>query len=334
MGQLFSKSNEAQKKEQLPNQLDELNAPESALSDAVAATPEPKKFVDPRSPNIRRTPIDELGSPTRTPIVATKRLNLTTDEENLSTPPSRLVGTQKNFLQEKLLKNLGYQAFDPRSPTQFINRTPMRWEANDDSFDASLINESVQPVELSSQTEDECADVAHESTASGDAEDAADSSIDKFLAELEIDPRSPSVNVERTPIVFKHNHIHAQDAMVAQPPPESICEDIENIATPCKDTIYEDEANAVTTPTTPKPVQQQPIDKASHTNRTPLSCLANKGRASLLHSNKKNMPKHPILFIGQQQQQPKSMKTGATAFGNNNLNSKSTKIPVFKNTVL
>lgn len=339
MGQLFSKSTEWQKKKPLPTQIEQ-NATEMATPDPNLSTPEPKKFVDPRSPTICRTPIGDLASPPTPGIGATKRLNLTTDDHNLSsTPPSRLVGTQKNFLQEKLLKNLGYQSFDPRSPTQFINRTPIRWEENDpNSDDCSLVvNDSAQAVEMSQtellpEEEEEVANASVESV--GDA----DSSIDKFIAELEIDPRSPSINVERTPIVFKH-YVFLDDSIEL---PASEFENTNKISTPIKHSIYQDKAVVDDdTPTTPKLTQT--VDKLTN-NRTPLSCLANKGRPpTVQHSNKKknnNVLKHPILFIGQQHLTPKCVKNGGgMPFGNsNNFSNKTTngssKIPVFKNTIL
>lgn len=328
MGQLFSKTNEVQKKQIPLGQEIEFN---TVKSDPSLSTPEPKKFIDPRSPTICRTPINDLGTPSTPSIAATKRLNLTTDAENLSTPPNRLIGTQKNFLQEKLLKNLGYQSFDPRSPTQFINRTPIKWEENEQKTEDSLINDSVQAVEHPEpeQIPDEVANDSVESL------EDPDTSIDKFIAELEIDPRSPSINVERTPIVFKQE-------LVLDDSIELPSENIENRSTPMKHSIYQDEADAHT-PATPKVEPTTLIP--SNNQRTPLSCLANKGRPSVLQqsNNNKNKPKHPILFIGQQQQTPKCIKNGGgggggTPFGNSNNNNKfgkvSTKIPVFKNTIL
>lgn len=308
----------------------ELASGDPATVDPTLSTPEQKKSLDPRSPTISRTPIDQLTCPAPA-IAATKRLNLTTDDQNLSTPPSRLIGTQKNFLQEKLLKNLGYQAFDPRSPTQFINRTPIRWVVNNDQSisDCGLINESVQAIDLSQTEELPVEEMANDSSA--EIVEDAESSIDKFIAEVEMDPRSPSVNVERTPIVFR-SQLFIQP-FVELPPVEK--ENINEIISIASNTIYQDE-NTIDTPITPK--LDAANGKSSNNNRTPLSCLANKGgRPTVSQSNKKNMAKHPIIFIGQQQT-PKCIKNGGTPFGKNHFNKQtsngSSKIAVFKNTIL
>lgn len=329
MGQMFSKTNAGspKKKPFFPDDaaIEAHHQSDETLLDTVS-TPEPKKFIDPRSPNICRTPIESLGSP-ETSITVTKALNLTTDEQNLSTP-NKLVGTQKNFLQTKLLKNLGYQAFDPRSPTQFINRTPMRLDgaidSNDQSFDSSLIDTSVPGVELPHLDTTSC---TKESSDASVAQEDGETSIDQIIAELEIDPRSPSVNVERTPIVFSHTIPTAEDYPVV----EIVLDDVEN-QTPTKHNIYQDEESA--TPASDAkitPRQTQTNEKAAN-NRTPLSCLGNKGRSALQSKNRMTkMPKHPILFIGQQQ------KNGGTPFGNSNNNSNSlvsSKIPVYKNSII
>lgn len=339
-------------------------------SNALYGTPQQLKFIDPRSPFVCRTPIDGLGSPTGSPspqYAVTKQLDLTTDESILLlTPCSKADGTgaavhQKTILQQKLLKNFGYQDFDPRSPTQFINRTPMRLtnlaastsvaampsaeillqhaaeniEESNNVLNESLrsaedmnndVNESIQAIAVPSEYAIESTDIEDDSGLY-----ATPKTIDVEVIDdsSNADPRSPSDNVDRTPIVLQHAERVFDVAAFAS----VMCNDNENIenhpssppqtpkAATKSNRIFEDALDDVTATSTPVAfaVRTSSIAKKLSndipTPRTPLGCLGNRGRQSLLPSaggaatNKQSVVKHPILFIGQQQQQATHRKS-------------------------
>lgn len=347
-----------------------ISAPPTDAADeslATPATPQTQKFIDPRSPFVCRTPIDARGgSPATTPFAVTKRLDLTTDGDAmslLSTPTSRLPVVQKTALQQKLLKNLGYQEFDPRSPTQFINRTPMRLggelmgmepaaavtatasevhanaeEANNalnESMDRPTesvnneINESIQATELPADVEDTIAvdvAVAAESTViqintntSTESEAITPPAKTATAAvpseDLVDDPRSPSTNVDRTPIVLNAvaddaglDTVDSSDDNRPALPQSSLAQ----LPTTTND-IFQDVAepeNACVTPRKTQIAVAKKSNEAMQLPRTPLGCLANlnKGRQPLLASGHKQL-KHPILFVGKHQKQQPQQQT-------------------------
>lgn len=361
-----------------------ISAPSTAIDNDQLASCTPahvQPFIDPRSPFICRTPIDARGgSPAAAnPFAVTRRLDLTTDDASLmmSTPTSRILpGGQKSALQQKLLKNLGYQEFDPRSPTMFINRTPMRLdgelmgvgasctfaagevhanaeEANNalnESMDRPAesvnneINESIQATELPADAADQCpialAPVDEElmipqsNTNALEPETMTPPAKSAVVAEdvedLVKDPRSPSINVDRTPIVLLTHStsevddvdtVDSTDANIQVPMVQPLPEP-EPSTTATNDGIFKDaEVESVcTTPRKTFAVSKRPNEALQP--RTPLGCLANqnKGRQSLLMSaGGHKQPKHPILFVGKHQKQQ-------TQYGDS-------KIPVMKSVV-
>lgn len=183
-------------------------------------TPPINILLDPRSPNITRTPLFRFFSHrvTQTPFQA---------EVNECTP--------SNVLRKRLLRDIGLNTsketnlLDPRSPSQFIPRTPLHFAPND-TLDAenSRGSSKVISLEYSGYIEEaSCrnfnAKLSNITLDDTDYEDVNDSLvIDGELAEIrrkymetnfdfvgdeikfrqEEDPRSPSESICRTPFVL------------------------------------------------------------------------------------------------------------------------------------
>lgn len=313
--------------------------------DEIHHTPQNNKNSDPRSPNVYRTPLthnDGSVSPSSTAINAipiTKQLNLTTDNSILLRPPAN------GLLKAMLLRDLDQNSMlDPRSPNQFIQRTPLHLKSSkstvltDDSFDCSLIEDNAQDTSYTALSTSESASLPTEPLQLADNIEESLNAITltepkEFLetnfdtsdpVELIIacDPRSPSLNVDRTPLLL--NTVPAMSDLLferlSEPENVTIVEKtpVTSKKVSSNHLIYEDE-NVAETEMRPS------ATKALPKVRTPLGCLGN--TVSLV--NKSRTPKHPVLFIEEQQQlafTPKNHKSIAKRLSTTN----SSKIPIFK----
>lgn len=162
---------------------------------------------DPRSPNGCRTPINLSCRriDTNTQLVHVEMLNF----EN---PADNPIGA----LRKRFLKSFACNLNDPRSPSLHLNRTPLVYEDTlektlnlDDTF-ADLFVESRAPEPTNeSKLNDEFNDV--EMPDDLPSEMTSSKLRNQFLPQTpdalqqQFDPRSPSVGVERTPILFSDN---------------------------------------------------------------------------------------------------------------------------------
>lgn len=187
--------------------------------------------LDPRSPNIDRTPMTVVMATER----RIKQILQSSAEDNDATPT-----TPANTMRRRLLRDLGYNysekelnLLDPRSPSAFIPRTPIALAAADDEGDSLNEAKAVSDADTSQSFEyTECIEDAScryfsekisnitldgwdGEEASGDTNVPHDKrkkyletnfDVNEAIAEAaeeeELDPRSPSLNVHRTPIVL------------------------------------------------------------------------------------------------------------------------------------
>lgn len=226
----------------------------------------PHKFLDPRSPNPFRTPISELAFNDAKPVFRAQ--NLTTDD-NIST--STTVTPTK--LKNKLLHDLGYSKWDPRSPALNFDRTPIVFNDSNISEDFSLAGLSLNESNV-------------QTPAKGDRKEIFYSPVPENVkfAECQIDPRSPSIDIERTPLTLNtlvdepleddKNSQQPLDVEVVEsitPTKENI--DVDTVTTgTVKNMIYMDENQEQ--PMTPN-IKSDVTEKSEKNVRTPLSCLMN-----------------------------------------------------------
>lgn len=290
-----------------------------------------QQSLDPRSPNIPRTPMNMLGS--RNSPKITKVQDLTSiDQISSQRGPA-----ENNILKNRLLRDLGYANLnDPRSPSQQINRTPISLKVPQYSDD-SIGEENF--VSFSEESWNEISDIPNDDGEYNEQESnmLPQSSKNSYLethfdlTELElslnskIDPRSPSMGVERTPIVLKEiattspsiaseiltsNEIEQIENNVE---PAVIDELITNSVEPNNaqklNLIYEDDevpvaaAAAPTVYSTPK--QKSIKNNGSQiNNRTPLGCLANTPQSRL---NTMNSTSDSLVFNKQQHSTQKQL---------------------------
>lgn len=186
----------------------------------VEATPPPPSptnlpdpVLDPRSPNIERTPMTNVLS----------RFN-SRNIENAVTP--------KNLLRNKLLREFGNKysekeinLLDPRSPTVNVPRTPIHFSMSDgNETDISTVSEPFCTLDESECIEASCRafneKISNITLDDSDYEDGNFNASDelecirqKYMEthfdvgdgdgeKLSEDPRSPSTNVFRTPIIL------------------------------------------------------------------------------------------------------------------------------------
>lgn len=207
-------------------------------------------LLDPRSPNIARTPLTE--------IIA-NRLNINRFKFEQTVNCEVETQTPSNSMRKKLLRDLGYNyttkelnLLDPRSPNLFIPRTPLNLSLNgDDEVDCS---KAFQSLEYNGHIEEASCRNFNEKLANitlddTDYEDAVQSKTDKdaetntktdgdaeFLAirqkymetdfdfvdddiKLRNDPRSPSENIFRTPMLLavpSKIPFHSDDEITAE----------------------------------------------------------------------------------------------------------------------
>lgn len=254
-----------------------------------------------------------------------KRQNLTND---LSSTP--INSYSQNVVKEKLLRDCGYNLFDPRSPNQLIMRTPMELNnfkvtstTNDSiasldyteefngmtSFESAL---SAACNEIMGEYNENTVDIARYKnkettfleTNFDYVKDVLQTPMFQHIQHKE-DPRSPTVGVKRTPIVFSDNE-NLELKVDNKEPEEEILEvvtetvinkSVQNkiIARKLKpqktettnQKIYEDGENINLS--TPKKTNS---DNNTVGVRTPLGCLANTKhmRSKLVFEKKSETP--------------------------------------------
>lgn len=94
-----------------------------------------------------------------------------------------------------MLKNIGMDLKDPRSPSAFINRTPIPNKSLGDKLNDSMVCENFNNVTILSEF-----DVSTDYDVPSIAEYKQANNVPVW------DPRSPSLNVERTPMVFNSDN--------------------------------------------------------------------------------------------------------------------------------
>uniref|UniRef100_A0A1B0CA84 Uncharacterized protein n=1 Tax=Lutzomyia longipalpis TaxID=7200 RepID=A0A1B0CA84_LUTLO len=246
---------------------------------------EEKCEIDPRSPSlhISRTPINEFLLKANSRI--TKAQDLTT---NIETP---LGGSYESISTRT--KQLELLALDPRSPSQGIQRTPLSVGVSDDDEEEEAAQESAGESFESALSKIDFNDDDGDGKEEQPEKKLLETNFDykppegAALVENTIDPRSPGL--ERTPSVFED-----------EAPPTSVMKDCEN-ATPksvrnvAPVKVFHDE-------NTQQQQQQHLTPKqlivGQEGNRTPLSCLANRGipRSSL--KTPANSQNFPVKTIG------------------------------------
>jgi hypothetical protein len=195
-------------------------------------------------------------------------------------------------LKNNFLNIFSGSALDPRSPTAFINRTPIIWKNKVSPIAktefAELVNDSVlSDVSLEILTREE------EASLPSLKEQAEKNDFNnREPLQLEIDPRSPTIGIQRTPLVLEPEKKKEDNllknvteklvsaAVLNKPKPQEVDTALESdepevaqATTKRVQLIYEDFENVrySTPPKTKKPAKKQE-------NRTPLSCLANKSK--------------------------------------------------------
>ncbi|XP_058461513.1 uncharacterized protein LOC131436673 isoform X1 [Malaya genurostris] len=242
-------------------------------------------ILDPRSPtvNINRSPIG-LECAQDIPSI-TKMRDLTTDLteilDNVQTP-DRVMG-------EKL-----QSIFDPRSPSLFV-RTPLILDETNAST-VSLKGVSLEYEEISCEEElsfgekslsfKECEDIPIITITAPDEEASSlfsdislntelkteiDSIIQK-LYDAGKDPRSPSTQIHRTPIVFEETDTHSEENEDNKPDVQK--EKREDNSNTQQTNIYQEETR-VTVETPKKEKMLNNKSSGNATQRTPLGCVTN-----------------------------------------------------------
>lgn len=269
--------------------------------------------------------LQEIG---HSPQRISKRQNLTND---LSSTP--INSYSQNVVKDKLLRDCGYNLFDPRSPNQLIMRTPMELKtlkiANNSIVSLDCTVEEFNGMNsFESKLSAACNEImgeCSESYENGKKENTVDIAVynKKETTFLETDfdyvkdvlqtpmfqhiqnkedPRSPTVGLKRTPIVFSDaenlEKLNKTDKESIEEAIEIITEKIEksmpeNIISlkikPKK--IYEDGENINLS--TPKKTNSD----TTFGVRTPLSCVANtKHLRSKLAFEPKSVSKVPVLI--------------------------------------
>lgn len=327
-------------------EVEKYDTKETCETDEIYHTPQNKNVLDPRSPNIYRTPLNHneaSASPSGTQMNAiqiTKQLNLTTDDSILLRPAA------KGLLKAMLLRDLDQNAMlDPRSPTQFINRTPMNLKSTqstttvDESFDCSLVEDNAHDSSYTATSTCEDASLptdklqltanieeSFNAIALTEPKEFLETNFDTTdsVESIACDPRSPSMNVERTPLVLKSETAVSDSTFENNSEPENVTIVEESPVSMLKLTtnlIYEDVAETEIF-STPK---RTSANKAVPKVRTPLGCLGN----MVSQANNTRAPKHPSLFIEEQHQLAHTpMQKSLAKRLSNNVNS--SKIPIFK----
>lgn len=227
-----------------------------AMSTMVnSSTPNRTTFLDPRSPNPFRTPIAELPLNDAKPV--SRAQNLTTNDAISTT--ATVTPTK---LKNKLLRDLGY-TLDPRSPALHFDRTPIVFNDSNISDDFSLADLSLNE----SNDQLPCTEIQPDDFFFTPVQENG-----KF-AEQKMDPRSPSVEIERTPLALNFEtqtevHTNVKRPTKAEEEEEIVASIVTGGA---KNMIFMDEHHEQPVTPTTKSERTEKTDKV----RTPLSCLIN-----------------------------------------------------------
>lgn len=240
----------------------------------------------------RETELNNSGlNDTVDSLDVTKDVTIFQKPQEKDTTPNTRSKIKNNIL------NFFATQLDPRSPTPFISRTPLLWKnkispvVRGSEF-AELVNESiVGDVSLEILTREE-----EESLPSSQGEESGSSSS----KQLEIDPRSPTFGIARTPILLEPQKKEEKllkkiteklvVAVLHDEPSneEKTEEDKENAAV--EEIVVQPETTTIAAPSIKKqqiifedlmdlkystpPKSKKPAK--TQESRTPLSCLANK----------------------------------------------------------
>lgn len=287
-------------------------------------------FIDPRSPtlNINRSPIGIESALDKPSITKVRDLtaDLTEILDNAQTP-DRVVASEKQ-----------QSALDPRSPSMFL-RTPLVLDDSDVS-NRSLRGSSIEYEEIGELSFKDCTATDISEVLSVGPIDGASGSIfsndtslntelkadiDNIVQKLyDIgnikDPRSPSVDIQRTPIVFQEEEEPSnndegrgesqtkeeivEQQSVSEPLQNNIIKEDESRTTTTKITIVHQDENTTTPMMTLTPKRNKSVLSARKTAtgapRTPLGCVTNV--QTLTNSTGGNNVLRKTALIGQMKQ--------------------------------
>lgn len=229
----------------------------------------PKKLLlDPRSPNPYRTPISDLTF--KDAKIVSKAQDLR-NNDYISTSTT----TTPTKLKTKLLRDLGY-TLDPRSPTINFDRTPLNFDDPNMTEDFSLAGLSLNESDVQTPIKGihvECFYTPVAETLK--------------LPGAEIDPRSPSIDIERTPLnlnilpdEIQENVVESDiESDVVEPDAVKVGADTPTLGIADANVIIETVKNMIYM----DDHQEQPMTpnrnsanvEKDEKKRTPLSCLIN-----------------------------------------------------------
>ncbi|XP_055904435.1 uncharacterized protein LOC129940198 [Eupeodes corollae] len=264
-------------------------------------------ILDPRSPHICRTPLNE--------VVQKKENHI---YQQVAAIPAISTEQPMGLLRKRFFKGFSYSLNDPRSPSVNLNRTPLVFDETinlDDTFSDLFVETKIphsevlfettfSPPKLENQEEkptqeDELREevgVEQKTEKLEELEEIATPKITKTQPQettIERDPRSPSIGVDRTPIILNDDDAPDEDDMIEtilstlslnqKIPANKPLERIRN-KKPTKavtlspssrrDMIYEDRENHSTPAKAPRGAGGLDSPAAAG-KRTPLSCLKN-----------------------------------------------------------
>ncbi|XP_055853018.1 microtubule-associated protein 1B [Episyrphus balteatus] len=265
--------------------------------------PDLEDILDPRSPHICRTPLNEITQK---------------HEQNYYQIAAAIpaISTEQpvGLLRKRFFKGFSYSLNDPRSPSVFMNRTPLVFDETvnlDDTFSDLFVETKIPRVEGPPESEkidapkiEENHEIAEkeeeqktEEEQQQQIEEAVTPKITKSHPEettIERDPRSPSIGVDRTPIILNDDDAPDEEDMIEailstlslnqkKMPTNKPLDRIKNKKAPSKRAsspirretmmIYNDQENCSTPAKATRGIIDSPSAAAG--KRTPLSCLKN-----------------------------------------------------------
>lgn len=293
MGMIFSKN----------NKIKHFASPKKFYDEISGISSDDDNFlenIDPRSP---------CSTITRTPVQINHGRVESVAMESYDTPVKR----SNPNLKDKLLKKLGYNLKDPRSPSHVISRTPIILNDKEHPVADSSMVPSVEFKEISNTIsfKSELLSVCHElsnSLTEFHSERIQETDLDSTPMQ---DPRSPSIGIERTPLCFDHIETRSpndsNDSNVDEEINKMVNELISDIKVYTRKSIEAKELSFAAGNSTPKVEEdllqskkfvyeeiddiKYSISKVSNTpkssnnegtsNRTPLQCLGNKTQSKI-----------------------------------------------------